>query len=389
MTVQTIEHLITPATLVQLSTAFAVDLLVGDPRWLPHPVRLIGRLITGLERVMRRGGGKPKRDLAMGALLAVLVIGIVFFAAYAFTVLLLPLKGLHVAGVITAYDLSIGVAGAFALATRSLAGAVEEVRRFIEAGNIIEARSALSMIVGRDTGKLDKEDICRALVETASENTSDGIVAPMLYFMIGGLPLAFAYKAINTIDSMIGYKNERYLYFGRAGARMDDLANFLPSRLTGVLIAFSTFAINCFLMLQSKNLDSVMKWLKDRFRPANTADGSSRNDATEGKLRNSLSRLRGGVCEGRLDWVSSVRVAVSDGKKHSSPNAGIPEAAMAGALGVRLGGPSFYGGVVVEKPYIGYGTADMSTGKVRDSVLILVVSSLLAFVLFSLLSLYI
>ncbi|MCL4456960.1 MAG: adenosylcobinamide-phosphate synthase CbiB, partial [Nitrospirae bacterium] len=167
--------------------------------------------------------------------------------------------------------------------------------------DIESARSNLGMIVGRDTQNLSEKGILKATIETSSENLSDGIIAPLFYLAIGGLPLALTYKAINTLDSMVGYKNDRYKNFGWAAARLDDIANYIPARITGALIAVSSSAV---------------------FRSPFT-------------VRDSLKTM------------------LRDGRKHTSPNAGIPEAAMAGALGVRLGGPSSYGGIIIQKPYIG------------------------------------
>jgi adenosylcobinamide-phosphate synthase len=186
-------------------------------------------------------------------------------------------------------------------ATNDLIKSCKAVIDALNTGNKENAREKLSMIVGRDTKQLDGKGILKATIETLSENASDGIIAPMFYFTLGGLPLAMTYKAVNTLDSMVGYKNERYRDFGWAAARLDDIANFIPARITGILIAFSSFILDSSLI----------------------------------------------TCH------LSLKTMIRDGRKHLSPNSGIPEAAMAGALGVRLGGPSTYGGILVEKPYIG------------------------------------
>jgi adenosylcobinamide-phosphate synthase len=184
------------------------------------------------------------------------------------------------------------------LAARSLHRESKLVADALVRGDLAEARRYLSYIVGRDTANLEEEEIWRAVVETVAENTSDGVIAPLFYLMIGGPVLGLAYKAVNTLDSMVGYKNERYLLFGRASARFDDLANYIPARLSGLLIGLAA----PFLGLPVKRAWEIMR---------------------------------------------------RDGRNHSSPNSGIPEAAVAGALGVRLGGTNFYGGVPVEKPTIG------------------------------------
>ncbi len=203
------------------------------------------------------------------------------------------------------------------LALRSLLTAAKGVIDAVKEKDLGAARQRLSMIVGRDTQELEEEAILRATIETVAENLSDGFVAPLLYLAVGGLPLAIAYKAVNTLDSMVGYKNERYLRFGWAAARLDDAANYVPARITGFILAPAAFC---------------------RF----LTDGPA---AAFRAARGALAAMR------------------RDGRKHTSPNSGIPEAAMAGALGVRLGGPSTYGGMLVKKPFIGDGT----TGDYRIS----------------------
>ncbi|MBI5212103.1 MAG: cobalamin biosynthesis protein CobD [Nitrospirae bacterium] len=187
------------------------------------------------------------------------------------------------------------------IAIRELINSARIVIREVKNKNIENARNNLSMIVGRDTQNLSEEGVLKATIETLSENLSDGVIAPLFYLALGGLPFAMAYKAINTLDSMVGYKNDRYKNFGWAAARLDDIANYIPARITGMLIAFSS-------AVAFRSPFIVHSSLKTMFR---------------------------------------------DGRKHTSPNAGIPEAAMSGALGVRLGGPSAYCGIIVQKPYIG------------------------------------
>jgi len=180
-------------------------------------------------------------------------------------------------------------------------------------------------LVSRDTDHLDEKAICRALIETVSENTSDGIVAPLFYLLIGGPPLAMAYKAINTLDSMVGYRNDRYRYLGWASARGDDLANLIPSRLTALLFIFSSFIL-------------------------------------------------------RKKWREAWKVTLKDGRKNLSPNSGYPEAAVAGALGVRLGGRSFYFGKAEEKPFIGNAERPIGVNQVKESLYLMIVSSLTALI---------
>ncbi|AJE02432.1 adenosylcobinamide-phosphate synthase CbiB [Geobacter pickeringii] len=268
--------------------AVALDLLLGDPRWLPHPVVQIGRLIAALEGLLRRL--VPNERLG-GVLLLVLTVGATFGTAWGLVrgaALLHPAAGIAVSALL----------GWTCLAARSLHGESGLVARALATGDLPEARRFLSYIVGRDTAELSEPEIWRGTVETVAENTSDGVIAPLFFLMVGGAPLALAYKAVNTLDSMVGYKNERYRYFGWASARCDDLANLIPSRIAGLLICL-------------------------------------------------VAPLAG--CSG----CRALRTMVRDGRNHSSPNSGIPEAAVAGALGVRLGGTNAYFGTPVEKPTIG------------------------------------
>lgn len=289
--------------------AYILDLIIGDPRWLPHPVKIIGRGIERMERVLRnakeqkRGSAEVKRknlaEKLSGVLLVVFVVGATYGIFYFIN------HFLHTShfSLLTSYLLFaiLVFLASTTLATNDLIKSGKAVIDAVNAGNQELARKKLSFIVGRDTKELDNKGILKATIETLSENASDGIIAPMFYFAIGGLPLAMAYKAVNTLDSMVGYKNERYKNFGWAAARLDDIVNYIPARITGILIAVSSFILNSSLATCHLSLQTMLR----------------------------------------------------DGRKHLSPNSGIPEAAMAGALGVRLGGPSMYGGVVVEKPYIG------------------------------------
>ncbi|MGA7828063.1 MAG: adenosylcobinamide-phosphate synthase CbiB [Geobacteraceae bacterium] len=273
---------------VILLVAVALDLFLGDPRWLPHPVVGIGRLIAAMEKLLRR---LVRNERFGGILLLISVVGA--------TSLLSQLL-LKAACNVSSY-LGVALAAVLAwtcLAARSLHGESKLVADRLAEGDLDGARHYLSRIVGRDTADLDKQEIWRALVETVAENSSDGIIAPLFYLMIGGPVLGLAYKAVNTLDSMVGYKNDRYLRFGWASARFDDLANLLPARLTGLLIAGAAPFVG-------------------------------------------------------LSASGAFRMMLRDGRNHSSPNSGIPEAATAGALGVRLGGMNLYFGKPVEKPTIG------------------------------------
>ncbi|HZV83230.1 MAG TPA: adenosylcobinamide-phosphate synthase CbiB [Geobacteraceae bacterium] len=268
--------------------AVLLDWLLGDPRWFPHPVVQIGRLISLLEKTLRR---IIRSELLGGALLLVLTVGVTAAA----TALLLQVAYAisNYAGFAVATVLSWSC-----LAARSLQRESGHVSEALAAGDLPLARKRLSYIVGRDTEGLVEGDVWRGAVETVAENTSDGVIAPLLCLLLGGPVFGLAYKAVNTLDSMVGYKNEKYLLFGRASARFDDLANLVPARLTGLLMVLAAPLV-------------------------------------------------------RLSMAGAWRIMLRDRGNHSSPNSGIPEAAAAGALGVRLGGTNSYFGKPVVKPTIG------------------------------------
>lgn len=306
--------------LIVLPAGFLLDLMFGDPRWMPHCVVVIGKLIALMERICRRLFPKTARgELVGGTVLTICVVLAAFVAAHA--VIAMAAKAHPLAG--TAVQIFICYQ---ALATKCLADAGKQVYGKLALGDLDGARRAVAGIVGRDTAALDADAVTRATVETVAENTSDGVVAPMFYFALGGAPLALAYKAINTMDSMLGYKNQRYLHFGRASARLDDVANYVPARLTALLMIAA--AAPC-----------------------------------------------------GLDWRRAWRTIRRDGRNHTSPNAGYPEAACAGALGVRLGGDSAYGGVVVRKPSIGDATRDIEPDDIRRANRILYAAACLCFIL--------
>ena len=278
--------------LFALLLGFFLDLLLGDPSWLPHPIRAIGALIAGLEKVLRKLFPKSRGgELAGGAALVVLVLAL----SGGFTLLVLWLCGQvglwlrFLAETILCFQL---------LATRSLKGESMKVYKALKAGDLEGARYAVSMIVGRDTQRLDEAGVSRAAVETVAENASDGVIAPLIFLAIGGAPLGMVYKAVNTMDSMVGYKNDRYLWFGRCAARLDDLVNFIPARLAGLLMCL-------------------------------------------------------GAGFSGFDGPNALRIFRRDRKNHKSPNSAHTEAAAAGALHIQLGGSNYYFGKLVEKPTIG------------------------------------
>lgn len=271
---------------------FILDMIFGDPQGFPHPVRLMGGLISELEkRLLDMGNRNPDRELKNGKLLAAAVLlsvsavsSAVFIAAY----FAHPILGACAEAFMT-YQI---------LAAKGLKSESMKVFDRLERDDLSGARKEVSMIVGRDTDNLDAEGVTKAAVETVAENTSDGVVAPMLYCAVGGPVLGLMYKAVNTMDSMIGYKNDKYLYFGRAAAKLDDAANFLPARISAVFMLFSAFI-------------------------------------------------------GGFDFKNALRIYKRDRLKHSSPNSAHTEAVCAGALGVRLAGDAVYFGKTVKKPFIG------------------------------------
>ena len=287
---------------IQVLTAIAGDFLFGDPRFLPHPVRLIGGLCIFAERQTRSYIASPVVAGTLTVAIVLLATGLTLTLVLAACTAVSP----FVADIVAIFLLYTSVA-AHDLASHSRA-----VHRRLIADDLDGARQAVAMIVGRDTTRLDRQGICRAAVETVAENTVDGVTAPLFWGIAASLPAAavgadpialtalgaLLYKAVNTMDSMFGYKNERYLDFGRTAARLDDLANFLPARLTLVFLILAA-AIQ------------------------------------------------------RLDWRAAIRICRRDRLRHASPNSGHPEATVAGALGVRLGGPSVYFGTIIDKPWLG------------------------------------
>lgn len=269
-----------------------LDMIFGDPAGIPHPVVLMGRCITFLETHLRRifpqtARGEYAAGLIMAALLPLATLAVTGGVLYA---LWLIHPALYFAGQ-TFW-------GWQALAMRGLKKESENVRVRIAADDLPAARKAVARIVGRDTENLSREGVIKAAVETVAENFSDGVMAPLMYLVIGGAPLALCYKAVNTMDSMTGYRNERYLHFGRAAAHLDDAVNYLPSRISALILISAAFITG-------------------------------------------------------QDWRGARRIWRRDRRKHASPNSAQTESVMAGALGVQLAGPASYFGVICEKPVIG------------------------------------
>jgi adenosylcobinamide-phosphate synthase len=290
-----------------LPAAYLLDCLAGDPEWFPHPVRLMGFAITHGERLLRTPEEDPAQAFLSGAVLTVGVVASSYYATRS------VVRLAHRQSRWLGCSVEIFLAWT-CLAARNLQQETQAVSDLLERGDIPNARKRLARIVGRDTHALDANEISRALIETLAESASDGVVAPILCLATGGVPLAMAYKAVNTLDSMIGHRDQRYLYFGKAAARLDDVANFVPSRVT----ALGTVAAS-----------AVCPW----------ADAPSA-------------------------WSTWLR----DGGKHKSPNAGQPEAAMSGALGVQLGGDNQYDGELISSPLMGEEFPRATPRKARQAI---------------------
>jgi adenosylcobinamide-phosphate synthase len=290
-----------------LPAAFLLDYFAGDPEWFPHPVRLMGLAITHGERLLRGPDDSPTREFFAGAALTAGVV----VSSYCITRTLIQLAYRRSRAL--GYSTEILLAWT-CLAARNLQQEAQAVSAALEQDDLPLARTRLARIVGRDTHALDAREISRALIETLAESASDGIVAPIVYLAAGGVPLGMAYKAVNTLDSMIGHRDAHYQYFGKTAARLDDAANYAPSRIT----ALSVVAASA---------------LPSRADP-------------------------------QAAWESWRR----DGGKHKSPNAGQPEAAMSGALGVRLGGDNYYGGELGSAPVMGEQFPRATPAKARHAI---------------------
>ncbi|HXF76763.1 MAG TPA: adenosylcobinamide-phosphate synthase CbiB [Methylomirabilota bacterium] len=300
--------------------AFLLDLLVGDPRWLPHPVVLMGKVISYGERLLRRGSARL--DFVAGVALSLALMASSAAAAWA----LVDLS--HWLPPWLAFVAAAALAST-TLATRGLLDAIKLIEAPLHAGNLVLAREKLARIVGRETSTLNQDKVLRASLESLAENTCDGIVAPLFYLFLGGIPLAMAYKAVNTLDSMIGYRTERYFYFGKFAARLDDVVNFIPARLTAFFI--------------------VMAALAARLNP----------------------------------W-PAFRTVWRDHANHLSPNAGYPEAALAGAFGIQLGGPSSYFGEEIHKPYLGDDLTPVRIEMLKEGRILCLVTAMLSLATFAL-----
>ena len=294
--------------LTALSIGAALDLIFGDPRWIPHPVRGIGTVINVLERLLR----KLPNETAGGC---ALVCSVVLITVSSVT---LSLRWAGLAAAIYWIFTS--------LAVRSLDYESQKVIDALRRGHLSQARLLVGRLVGRDTNSLSEAEIVRAVFETVAENMSDAIVAPLFYLAVLGVPGMVAYKAVNTMDSMVGYKNDRYMRFGWAAARLDDVVNYVPARITAGLIVVAAV----------------------------------------------ITRLR---------WRSAIHAILRDARLQPSPNAGYPEAALAGALGVRLGGLNYYFGKPVQKPFLGNPIEELESNRFPQVRLLLYLVTAISYVL--------
>ena len=301
-----------------VSIGFVLDAIFGDPDFKLHPIQLIGYLILFLEKVMRRIF--PKNERLGGAVMAICVLiicGGVPFAILFFAYRLNYFFGIAIESVICY----------FMLAAKSLKQAGMSVYKPLKNGDVDGARKSVSMIVGRDTESLDDIGITKAAVETVAENTSDGVIAPLIYMAIGGGVLGCVYKAINTMDSMVGYKNDRYINFGRFAAKLDDIANYIPSRISAYLMIFASKIMGC----------------------------NSRN---------------------------AYRIFKRDSRNHASPNSAQTESVVAGALEIQLAGDAYYFGKLYKKPFIGDGIKPIKYDNIADSIKLMYMTSIISAVLF-------
>lgn len=279
--------------MIAFGLGFCLDLLLGDPYWLPHPIRVIGNFIGILEKRMNKKECSEKYLVRAGIGMVALVLLTVLMVT---ALLLILAYRIHpVAGVILEMIMTYQI-----LATKCLKVESMKVYKALKKDDLEGARYAVSMIVGRDTQVLDATGVAKAAVETVAENTSDGVIAPLIYLAIGGPILGFMYKAINTMDSMVGYKNDKYMYFGRCAAKLDDVVNYIPARISALLMIAVSF-------------------------------------------------LPGKAYDGKGAW----RIWRRDRRKHASPNSAQTEAVCAGSLGVQLAGDASYFGKIVKKPTIG------------------------------------
>ncbi|CAH2212003.1 adenosylcobinamide-phosphate synthase CbiB [Tepidibacter aestuarii] len=307
--------------IVSIYTGYVLDIIFGDPYSLPHPVIYIGKFINYIEKVIRRIF-KTEKSLKIGGFFLNFIVVI---TTYFVTDLIIK------ASFNINYYLYL-VVNSFIIytifATKCLKDEAVKIYKVLKEDDIVKARKQLSFIVGRDTQNLSKEEIIRATVETVAENTVDGIIAPMMYIFIGGAPLGMMYKAVNTLDSMVGYKNDKYMNLGFASAKIDDLFNFIPARITACIMAIASLFLG-------------------------------------------------------FDFKRSIKVFIRDRKNHKSPNCAYPEGAVAGALNIQLGGTNIYFGKEVYKPTIGDKLRNIEPEDILKTNRIMYLTSILTLIIFT------
>ncbi len=288
--------------------AYIIDCIIGDPYTKFHPVALMGKLIDILDKLLRKDDSEEPAKLVCGFILVIIVLGVcsglTYFIIYIMDIFQVPFWiNIFIQAIILSFMIS----------PKSLAKAGNEIYDELAKNDLEGARKKVNYIVSRDANQMDEKDITRAAVETVAENTVDGIISPLFFFFIGGLPLAVLYRAANTMDAMIGYKNKKYLYFGRAAARIDDVLNFIPARITGILLIIS--AAFC-----------------------------------------------------KFDYKNAWKMMMRDAKKHPSPNGGYSEATVAGALGIRLGGINYYFGRQTFRAFMGEPTNQLKSIHIKQTI---------------------
>lgn len=307
--------------ILSLYIGYITDLIIGDPYSFPHPVKYIGKLIKVVENFVRKTAKTDKGLKIGGFFLWFVTVGTTFAVTY----LVMRLARFNT----VVYVIINSIVIYTTLATKCLKDEAKKIYEVLKTGDLQKSRTQLSYIVGRDTANLDEKEIIRATVETVAENTVDGLIAPLFYAFIGGAPLAMAYKAINTLDSTVGYKNEKYLHIGFASAKIDDIANYIPSRISVILFTIGNFFLG-------------------------------------------------------NDYKNCFKIAIRDRKNHKSPNCAFSEGAVAGALGIQLGGTNVYFGEVVYKPTIGDKTREIEVEDIARTNKILYATSLTSMLVFTL-----
>lgn len=295
--------------------AVVLDYAIGDPRSRVHPVVIIGNLIAFLEgKLLKLQDSRRLKNLA-GLLLVILVLGLTYGFVWWIMELLTRIHP-------WAHFIGGALLLSFTISPDSLAKAGHEIHHYLVIGDVAEARRKVSWIVGRDTEELTVAEVTRGTVETIAENIVDGIISPLFYFVIGGVPLAFLYRAVNTLDSMVGYKNDKYQDFGMVAARVDDVFNYIPARLTGILLVFAATIL-------------------------------------------------------RYNVYGTLTAIWRDASKHPSPNSGFAEAGVAGALGIRLGGLNYYGGIASKRAYMGEAFTELAPIHIKQTIQMMYIATIL------------